>query len=104
MIEIVAKKDCGETEALEPAGLAAWLLTHLGGPFRMRLGRIAQGRAERRMKLVESLSLGGKRQLMLVTCDGQSFLVGCCGEGVATPVLIPATRSQDPRAGIEREL
>lgn len=34
------------------------------------------------MELVETLPLGGKRQLMLVLCDGQRVLVGAGSDGV----------------------
>ena len=31
---------------------------------------------QKQLRVVETLSLGGKRQLMLVSCGGESFLVG----------------------------
>jgi hypothetical protein len=40
------------------------------------------GRSERRMELIETLSLGGKRQLMLVVCDGRRVLVGAGGDSI----------------------
>lgn len=46
------------------------------------------GRVEKRMKLVETLSLGGKRQLMLVECDGQKYLVGAGVDGAQTIVAV----------------
>ena len=36
----------------------------------------------RRMELVEVLQLGGRRQLMMVVCDGRRYLVGTGGDGV----------------------
>jgi flagellar biogenesis protein FliO len=48
---------------------------------------LARSRAVRRLELIETLPLGGKRQLMLVACDGQRFLVGA-GEGVHSIVAI----------------
>jgi hypothetical protein len=39
-------------------------------------------RGERRLELIETLRLGGKRQLMLVLCDGQRVLVGAGGDSV----------------------
>jgi flagellar biogenesis protein FliO len=67
----------------EPGGLAGWVL-----------GRLRQLRgvhtAERReMRLVETLSLGGKRQLMLVECSGSRYLVGGGLESVQT--IVPAS-------------
>jgi hypothetical protein len=47
---------------------------------------------------VETLSLGGKRQLMLVTCAGESFLVGGSFESVETIVRLRAESSTSPTA------
>ena len=63
-------------------GLAGWVL---------RLLRVWRGRREmqrEQLKLVETLSLGGKRQLMLVTCAGERFLVGGGPESVETIVRL----------------
>ena len=64
------------------AGLAAWLLTWFQTPLRERFANMGKPRAKRRMELVEMLQLGGKRQLMLVVCDGQRYLVGAGGDSV----------------------
>jgi hypothetical protein len=45
---------------------------------------------------VETLPLGGKRQLMLVTCAGESFLIGGGVESVETIVRVKAEASLDP--------
>ena len=69
-----------------------------------RRGRFGLGamRAERSLKLVETLSLGGRRQLMLVSCGEQRFLVGGGADGVQTIVAVgPAdscVRSDEVRA------
>jgi len=56
----------------------------------VRRGRsgLSATRAERTLKLVETLQLGGKRQLLLVSCDGKRFLVGVGAEGVQTIVAV----------------
>jgi flagellar biogenesis protein FliO len=36
----------------------------------------------RRMRVVETLPLGGKRSLFLVECEGKTFFVGCGGDAV----------------------
>src|ERR1700686_1115550 len=51
-------------------GLAGWVL----GLLRGWRGQCEMPRKQ--LRLVETLPLGGKRQLMLVTCAGESFLVG----------------------------
>jgi flagellar biogenesis protein FliO len=37
---------------------------------------------QRRMRVVETLPLGGKRSLFLVECEGKTFFVGCGGDAV----------------------
>ena len=56
----------------------------------VRRGRsgLAVTRAEKQLKLVEMLQLGGKRQLLLVSCEGRKFLVGAGVEGVQTIVAV----------------
>jgi flagellar biogenesis protein FliO len=46
--------------------------------------------AVRQMRLVETLSLGGKKQLLLVACGGERFLVGTGADSVQTIVRIQA--------------
>ena len=52
------------------------------------------GRTQKQMKLLETLTLGGKRQLMLVSCGEQKFLVGVGADGVQTIVAITADEVQ----------
>jgi hypothetical protein len=49
----------------------------------------------KQLRLVETLRLGGKMQLMLVTCAGESFLVGGGLESVETIVRLKAEASLD---------
>ena len=71
-------------------GLAGYLLEMIRG---VRGRRCAA--AARQMHLVETLSLGGKRQLMLVECAGERFLIGGGMESIETIVQIaPAVAQQ----------
>jgi flagellar biogenesis protein FliO len=75
--------------APEVQGLAGWVLGRLRG---------WRGQPEMRRKqlrIVETLPLGGKRQLILVTCGGESFLVGGGMESVETIVRLKAAASPD---------
>lgn len=83
--------------ARETGGLVSWVLGLLS---EWRGQRMAQ---RRQLKLVETLALGGKRQLMLVTCGGQSFLVGCGPESVATIVRLNGEALVDDSAKISGE-
>jgi flagellar biogenesis protein FliO len=62
----------------------------------VRRGRSGLGvaRAEKSLKVVEVLQLGGKRQVMLVACGEQRFLVGAGAEGVSAIVPVDAGEVQ----------
>ncbi len=74
----------GKNGRHETAGLAAWMLGWLRG-----LGVQGKG-MQRQMKLLETLPLGGRRQLMLVACGGRRYLVGSGAESVTTIVCVDA--------------
>ena len=59
-----------ENAGWELQGLAGWLLGFVRGRRGVRQGQ------QRLMKVVETLPLSGKRQLMLVRCGDEHFLVG----------------------------
>jgi flagellar biogenesis protein FliO len=73
----------------EVQGLAGWVLGLLRG------WRGQSDMQRKQLRLVETLPLGGKRQLMLVTCAGESFLVGGGTESVETIVQLKAKPSLD---------
>ena len=52
-----------------------------------------RGDAQRQMKVVETLSLGGKKQLVLVQCGGERYLVGTGAESVETMVRVEGSGS-----------
>jgi Flagellar biosynthesis protein, FliO len=81
--------DAATTADPEVQGLAGWV-------FGLVRGWRGQREIQRRqLCLVETLPLGGKRQLMLVTCAGESFLVGGGMESVETIVRLKAEVSLD---------
>ena len=68
--------DAGAFQAqARTGGLAGWVMDRL---------LFAKGARDRvsRLEMVETLSLGGRRQLILVKCDGESFLVGVGADSV----------------------
>ena len=73
-------------------GFAVELMEWFRRAFRNGLANRGRARGERRIELVETLPLGGKRQLMLVLCDGQRVLVGLGGDCVhsITQIIGPA--------------
>jgi len=78
------QSDVAAIAAPEVQGLAGWVLCLL------RSWRHQHKMQPRQLRLEETLSLGGKRQLMLVTCAGESFLVGGGLESVETIVRLKA--------------
>jgi hypothetical protein len=79
----------------EVQGLAGWALGQWRG---LRCRREVH---RRQLRLVETLPLGGKRQLMLVTCGGESFLVGGGMDSVETIVPLKNEVSQDATTGLD---
>ena len=68
----------------EMQGLAGWVFGLLRG---WRGERTAQ---RKQMRVVETLALGGRRQLMLVSCGDEHFLVGGGMDSVETIVRVKA--------------
>jgi flagellar biogenesis protein FliO len=79
----------GTIAAPEGHGLVGWVIDL------MRTWRGQRDVQRKQMRLVETLALGGKRQLMLVTCGGESFLVGGGMESVETIVRLNTNVSGD---------
>jgi hypothetical protein len=73
LAQVSGKHETKESAAIassEGQGLVSWVLDLMRAWHSQREVR------QKQMRLVETLALGGKRQLMLVTCAGESFLVG----------------------------
>jgi flagellar biogenesis protein FliO len=79
-------------------GLADWILKLL------RAWRGQREATQRQLRLVELLPLGGKRQLMLVTCAGESFLVGGGVDSIVTIVRLTTDMSLHTRTTHPDEL
>jgi len=101
MIRMMKSDALSRRAAEPPSGLAAWILTWLRTPLLKRFWKLGRPRAARRMELVEVLALGGKRQLMLVVCDGRRYLVGAGGDSVQSIAEMGAGASEP--AGLEGE-
>lgn len=66
-------------------GLSGWILCRLEKFGKLRTGQHAE------MRRIETLALGGKRQLMLVSCGNERYLVGGGSESVDCIVRIAST-------------
>jgi flagellar biogenesis protein FliO len=52
------------------------------------------------MQILETLPLGAKKQLLLVGCDGERFLVGTGAEGVQTIVRLGRIAAEETTVGM----
>jgi hypothetical protein len=77
----------GRKPTAEMHGVAKWVFGTWRGWCEQREVQHKQ------LQLMETLALGGKRQLMLVSCGGERFLVGGGPESVETIVHVKAERS-----------
>lgn len=86
---IHGRKIEGKAGRYEAQGLAGWVLGMMKGRGYLREA------AERQMRLEETLSLGGKRQLLLISCAGERFLVGGSMESVEVIVPVKSSAATD---------
>jgi flagellar biogenesis protein FliO len=59
--------------------------------------------AKRQMEIIETLAVGSKKQLVLVQCGGERFLVGTGVESVQTIVRVLPQDSERPGQTLTRE-
>jgi flagellar biogenesis protein FliO len=87
------ERDDTMTSTFARQGLAGWLLQA------WKTRRTLRERVGRRMQLVETLPVGAKRQLMLVRCGEEYFLVGGGLESISTIVKVegPAQAEEGER-------
>ena len=55
----------------------------------------SRGPAKKRMRVIETLALGTKKQLLLVCCDGERFLVGTGPDQVQTIIRLRSEPETD---------
>ena len=71
------------TETTETS-LAGWFSGMLQERIKGKWRAAPATRVQQHMELVETLSLGSKRQVMLIECEGERYMVGCGVDSVAT--------------------
>lgn len=87
-MDVVSESTVRTSGAARPVvGLAGWLL-EVGARV---LGRARGGAARRKeMRVVETLTIGAKKQLVLVSVGRERFLVGTGADSVGTIVRVGA--------------
>ncbi|GGA56409.1 hypothetical protein GCM10011507_04650 [Edaphobacter acidisoli] len=86
-----------KTSQPEVQGLAGWAINLMKNRGSLREG------SERQMRLEETLSLGGKRQLLLISCAGEKFLVGGSMESVEVIVPVRSHGSTEAAKGTDTQ-
>ncbi len=66
-------------------------------------GAGARGTSKRHMRLIETLPLGAKRQLLLVSCDGERFLIGTGPESVQSILRVRPESGAAVESSIAKE-
>ncbi len=80
--------------ALVRAGLLA--IAHAGKQASVALrARVALKSSSRQMHVLETIALGARRQLLLVECEGQRYLVGAGPDQVGTILAIGSPKGED---------
>jgi hypothetical protein len=77
-----------EESSETPDGLTSMLMLAARRIVQRAFGWPGRANKKPQMELLETLQLGGKRQLMLVRCNGQGFLVGAGGENIHSIVEV----------------
>lgn len=90
-------------EAETQPGCATACLTWLHRVVVSAFGGLGRAHGERRMELLDTLQLGGKRQLMLVLCDGQRYLVGAGNDSVHSIAEMASQQTSSPETSTPRE-
>jgi hypothetical protein len=67
-------------------------------PLLERLGVLCKTRSAAQLTVLETLSLGGRRQLFLIACGGERYLVGAGAEGVGTMLRVGSVPTADESA------
>jgi flagellar biogenesis protein FliO len=73
-------------------GFAGWVTEWAHA---VRVGAKMRRAVKRQMRVIETLSIGGRKQLVLVSCGGEQFLVGTGADSVQTIVRVHAETAQD---------
>ena len=88
----VARETRQTRETRQHEGLAAWLWAAVRS---VRAGEWrAQKPARKHMHVVETLTLGPRKNVVLMSCDGERFLVSLGAEQVGTMVRVRPERFQ----------
>ncbi|SNS45085.1 Flagellar biosynthesis protein, FliO [Granulicella rosea] len=75
LVKPMVENGAEQARKVAPGGLAGWLIAAFAG---LAAGgwRSRTAAPTRQLKLVETLSLGGRRQLVLVSCGEERLLIG----------------------------
>jgi hypothetical protein len=64
-------------------------------PLLERLGVLCGARPAAKLEVLETISLGGRRQLFLIACGGERYLVGVGAENVGSMLRVGSNAAAD---------
>lgn len=67
-------------------------------PLLERLGVLCGARPAAELEVLETVSLGGRRQLFLIACGGERYLVGAGAESVGSMLRVGSIAAADTGA------
>jgi flagellar biogenesis protein FliO len=94
-LQDVDRSSSNESNIATVQGLAGWVLGLL------RVWNRSNDAQPKQLKLIEALALGGKKQLLLVSCGRERFLVG---GGLDTVETIVRVRSEETLGGTTKNM
>ena len=81
-------QEAGVRRGIHRQGLSGWILARLEDIGQRRTGTQCE------LHIVETLALGGKRQLMLISCGDERYLVGGGPESVQCIVRVASNSTR----------
>ncbi len=91
-MHLVKREERASMPPAQVGGLAGWIMAWAHTLWR---GATMRRDGKRQMCVIETLSIGGRKQLVLVSCGGEQFLVGTGAESVQTIVRVPVGSAQE---------
>ncbi len=91
-MHLVKRQETVPSEARQIGGVAGWVMEWAHALW---LGARMRHEGKKQMYVVETLAIGGRKQLVLVSCGGEHFLVGAGADSVETIVRVHASCAHD---------
>jgi flagellar biogenesis protein FliO len=96
-MHLVKKQEAAPMATIKVGGFAGWCIEMVHALW---LGAKMRRGVKKQMSVIETLSIGGRKQLVLVSCAGEQFLVGTGADSVQTIVRVHTNPSQQEQTHV----